>query len=63
MRLKAQQKLQDQATSFPVSKPTSVVATDIESDEDDLGFLTLGRSKRQAALKRPASYSIDPLDE
>ncbi|CBQ72392.1 conserved hypothetical protein [Sporisorium reilianum SRZ2] len=64
MRLKAQQKLQDQAaTSSPASNPTSIVAIDVEEDEEDLGSLTLGRSKRQAALKRPATYSIDPLDD
>ncbi|GAC92961.1 Mg-transporting ATPase [Pseudozyma hubeiensis SY62] len=67
MRLKAQQQLQDKAQPTSVASSSidtrDLVAIDVESDEEDLGALTLGRSKRQAALKRPATYSIDPLDD
>ncbi|TKY86436.1 hypothetical protein EX895_004585 [Sporisorium graminicola] len=64
MRLQAQQKLQNQAaSSSSPSSTNSIVDIDVDEDEDDLGSLTLGRTKRLAALKRPASYSIDPLDD
>ncbi|SPO26263.1 uncharacterized protein UTRI_02539 [Ustilago trichophora] len=75
MRLKAQQRLHDQAAAAAAAaapcsssvstrtNTTSFAAIDIDSDEEALGSLTLGRTKRQAALKRPATYSIDPLDD
>ncbi len=68
LRLKAQQKLSEQASTSASAgrKPaTSSAALAIDDDDDDdaLGSLTLGRSKRQAALKRPATYSIDPTDD
>ena len=70
MRLKAQQKFQDQAASSSSatkshSDLTSLVTIDVGKydDDDDLGSLMFGRATRQAALKRPATYSIDPLDD
>lgn len=67
MRLKAQQQLQDKAQPTSVASSSintgDLVAIDVESDEEDLGTLTFSRSKRQAALKRPATYSIDPLND
>lgn len=67
MRLKAQQELQDKAqAASSTNKPigvTALGAIDVDSDEENLGSLMLGSTKRQAALKRPASYSIDPLND
>lgn len=67
LRLKAQQKLNAQASSTPEPRSradlSSIASTVDVSDEEELGSLTLGRGNRQAALKRPATYSIDPTDD
>lgn len=67
MRLKAQQKLADRASSSATAAPPSLAAPAVginhDSDQEELGSLTLSRGKRQAALKRPSTYSIDPTDD
>ncbi len=67
LRLKAQQKIQAKQVSPPleISATTKSLLATVkdESDDEELGSLTLGRTQRQAALKRPASYSIDPIDD
>lgn len=67
LRLKAQEKLNTPAQSALSAsrtvKSSSSAPRQYDSDDEALGSLTLGRSKRQAALKRPATYSIDPMDD
>ncbi|EST08471.1 hypothetical protein PSEUBRA_001892 [Kalmanozyma brasiliensis GHG001] len=68
MRLKAQQKLQDEAgpssasSSHTHKRPVEVIDAH-DDDEEALGSLSLSRPKRKAALDRPATYSIDPTDD